>query len=52
MLPIILNEKKIDDLIQYSKRKEDIEINLKGQEIVFGIKELNLKSIHLRKNAC
>jgi len=33
MLPIILNEKKIEELIQYSKRKESIEINLAKQEI-------------------
>ena len=28
MLPIILAEKKIEELIQYSRRKENIEINL------------------------
>ena len=36
MLPIILNKKAIDDLIQYSKRKENIEINLTEQQIIFG----------------
>jgi len=36
MLPIILNEKKIEELIQYSERKEKIEINLTEQEIIFG----------------
>ena len=36
MLPIILDEKKIEELTQYSDRKEDIEINLKEQEIIFG----------------
>ena len=36
MLPIILDEKKIEELIQYSTRKENIEINLKKQEIIFG----------------
>ena len=36
ILPIILNEKKIEELAQYSKRKENIEINLMKQEIVFG----------------
>ena len=40
MLPIILDEKKIEELIQYSKRKENIEINLKEQEIVFGNKRI------------
>jgi len=36
MLPIVLNEKKIQELIQYSERKESIEINLANQEIMFG----------------
>jgi len=36
MLPIILDEKKIEELIQYSERKEKIEINLTEQEIIFG----------------
>ena len=36
MLPIILGEKKIQELIQYSERKESIEINLAEQEIIFG----------------
>ena len=35
MLPIILNEKKIDELIEYSKRKENIEVDLTKQEIIF-----------------
>jgi len=38
MLPIILNEKKIEELIRYSERKRSIEINLKKQEIIFGNK--------------
>ena len=36
MLPIILDEKKIQQLSQYSTRKEKVEINLKEQEILFG----------------
>ena len=36
MLPIILNEKQIKELVQYSIRKENIEINLEQQEIKFG----------------
>ena len=36
MLPITLNEKKIQELIKYSERKESIEINLAEQEILFG----------------
>ena len=38
MLPIILDEKKIEELVQYSERKENIEINLNDQEIIFGNK--------------
>jgi 3-isopropylmalate/(R)-2-methylmalate dehydratase small subunit len=36
MLPIILDEKQIQELVQYSERKENIAINLTEQEIVFG----------------
>jgi 3-isopropylmalate/(R)-2-methylmalate dehydratase small subunit len=38
MLPIILNENEIQELNEYSKRKENIEINLNDQEIIFGNK--------------
>ena len=38
ILPIILDEKKIEELVQYSKRKKHIEINLTEQEIIFGNK--------------
>ena len=43
MLPIILNEKKIEELIQYSKRKENIEINLTEQQIMFGNKRIQFE---------
>jgi len=43
MLPINLNEKKIENLIQYSKRKESIEINLTEQEIIFGNKRIKFE---------
>ena len=36
MLPIVLEQKKIEELIEYSKRKENIEINLQEQEVIFG----------------
>ena len=38
MLPIILNENEIQELNEYSKRKDNIEINLNDQEIIFGNK--------------
>ena len=40
MLPITLDENKIEELIQYSERKENIEINLTEQEIIFGNKRI------------
>ena len=43
MLPIVLNEKKIEELIQYSKRKENIEINLTEQQIMFGNKRIQFE---------
>ena len=43
MLPIIINEKKIEELIQYSERKENIEINLSEQAIIFGNKKINFE---------
>jgi len=43
MLPIILNEEKIEELIQYSKRKQNIEINLAEQEIIFGNKRIKFE---------
>ena len=41
MLPIILDEKIIQELSEYSKRKENIEIDLSKQEIKFGNKLVN-----------
>jgi len=43
MLPIILDEKKIEELVQYSDRKEIIEINLTKQEIIFGNKTVKFE---------
>jgi len=40
MLPIILDENKIEELAEYAKRKENIEINLSEQEIIFGNKRI------------
>jgi len=36
ILPIILKEKNIKELSEYSKRKEEISIDLKEQKIVYG----------------
>ena len=43
MLPVILEENKIEELIQYSTRKENIEINLTEQEIIFGNKRIKFE---------
>ena len=43
ILPIILNEQKIGELVQYSERKKNIEINLMEQEILFGNKRIKFE---------
>jgi len=40
ILPIILSKKNLEELIQYSERKESIEVNLFEQKIKFGNKEI------------
>ena len=40
ILPIILSEEKIKELSEYSKRKEEISIDLKEQKIIFGNNEI------------
>jgi len=49
MLPIILDEKEIDELIEYSKRKESVEINLSNEEILFGNKRIKFEIEPFRK---
>ena len=49
MLPIVLKETKIEELIQYSKRKENIEINLNAQEIIFGNKKIKFEIDSFKK---
>jgi len=51
MLPIVLDEKKIEELVQYSKRKDNIEINLTEQQITFGNKRIEFE-IDLFKKEC
>ena len=40
ILPIILEEKTIKELSEYSKRKEEISIDLEGEKIIYGNNEL------------
>ena len=51
MLPVILDEQKIQELVQYFERKESIEINLSEQEIKFGNKRIKFE-IDLFKKKC
>ena len=41
MLPIILDQKNVNELIQYAERKEVVEINLSEQQIKFGNNKIN-----------
>ena len=50
MLPLILEQKKIDEIIEYSKRKENIAINLTKQEIKFGNKLIKFEIDQFKKN--
>ena len=41
ILPIVLDDEKIKQISEYSNRKEEIEIDLKNQKIIFGNHEIN-----------
>ena len=43
ILPIILNENIVAELSEYSKRKEEIEVNLENQEIIYGNKMIKFE---------
>ena len=43
MLPIVLSQNNLEEIVEYSKRKETVEINLTKQEIKFGNKIINFK---------
>ena len=49
ILPIILEEKLIKELSEYSKRKEEISVNLENVEIIYGNKKINFKLDHSKK---
>ena len=49
ILPITLAEDKIKELSDYSKRKEEISINLSDQKIVFGNKEIKFEIDEFKK---
>ena len=43
ILPIILEEAKIKELSEYSKRKEEISVDLKKEKIIFGNSEIKFE---------
>ncbi len=43
ILPIILEEEKIKELSEYSKRKEEISVDLKKEKIIFGNSEIKFE---------
>ena len=49
MLPIVLNQNNLEEIIEYSKRKEIIEVNLIKQEIKFGNKIINFEIDSFKK---
>ena len=49
MLPIILDQKNINELIKYSERKEVIEISLENQEIKFGNNKIEFEIDQFKK---
>ena len=49
ILPIVLDEEKIKQISEYSNRKEEIEIDLNNQKIVFGNNEINFEIDSFKK---
>ena len=49
ILPIKITEEEIKEISDYSKRKEEISINLPDQKIVFGNKEIKFKIDEFKK---
>ena len=49
MMPIVLDQKQLEELIEYSKRKEAIEINLSEQKIKLGNKIISFEIDDFKK---
>ena len=49
ILPIILDEQKIKEISEYSNRKEEIEIDLVEQKIIFGNNKINFEIDSFKK---
>ena len=48
-MPIKVNDEQIKELSEYSKRKEEIAINLQDQKIIFGNKEIKFELDEFKK---
>jgi len=49
ILPIVLDEEKIKAISEYSNRKEEIEVNLESQKIIFGNNEIKFELDSFKK---
>ena len=49
MLPIVLSQNNLEEIVEYSKRKVMVEINLTTQEIKFGNKIINFEIDSFKK---
>ena len=49
ILPIVLDEDKIKAISEYSNRKEEIEVNLESQKIIFGNNEIKFEIDSFKK---
>ena len=50
ILPIILKEEKIKELSEYSKRKEEILVDLKQEKVIFGNNEIKFEIDPFKKD--
>ena len=48
-MPIILDEEKIKEISNYSNRKEEIEIDLNNQKIIYGNNEIKFEIDQFKK---
>ncbi len=49
ILPIKISDEEIKEISEYSKRKEEISVDLLGQKIVFGNKEITFEIDEFKK---
>ena len=49
ILPIVIDEKIIQEIAEYSKREENIEIKLESQEVIFGNKNVKFNLDSFKK---